>query len=145
MIHQSTGPAREGLEEIIFNMRAKLFIFVRDSYEWTPHCVGDVMLLKHKKNRKTSLVMRDEKTFKVCASHYIFPHMDLSPSAGSDQGWVWDVEADISNGDPQAVTLAIHFEDSDKANAFKDAFTNAQQDNAPLFPYLTSQGLPCWL
>ena len=51
-------------------MRAKLFKFVRESQEWKERGTGDVRLLKHKENGKTRLVMRRDKTLKVCANHY---------------------------------------------------------------------------
>lgn len=51
-------------------MRAKLFKFDRDSREWKERGTGDVRLLKHKDNGKTRLVMRRDKTLKVCANHY---------------------------------------------------------------------------
>lgn len=60
----------EELEEQVFKMRAKLFKFDRDSREWKERGTGDVRLLKHKENGKTRLVMRRDKTLKVCANHY---------------------------------------------------------------------------
>lgn len=51
-------------------MRAKLFKFDRDSREWKERGTGDVRLLKHRENGKTRLVMRRDKTLKVCANHY---------------------------------------------------------------------------
>lgn len=60
----------EEMEEQVFKMRAKLFKFVRDSNEWKERGTGDVRLLKHKENGKTRLVMRRDKTLKVCANHY---------------------------------------------------------------------------
>ena len=51
-------------------MRAKLFKFDRDSREWKERGTGDVRLLKHKENHKTRLLMRRDKTLKVCANHY---------------------------------------------------------------------------
>ena len=60
----------EEAEEQTFKMRAKLFRFVRDSSEWKERGTGDVRLLKHKENGKTRLVMRRDKTLKVCANHY---------------------------------------------------------------------------
>jgi len=60
----------EELEEQTFKMRAKLFKFDRESREWKERGTGDVRLLKHKENRKTRLVMRRDKTLKVCANHY---------------------------------------------------------------------------
>lgn len=60
----------EESEEQLFKMRAKLFKFVRESNEWKERGTGDVRLLKHKENGKTRLVMRRDKTLKVCANHY---------------------------------------------------------------------------
>ena len=60
----------EEAEEQSFKMRAKLFKFDRESKEWKERGTGDVRLLKHKENEKTRLVMRRDKTLKVCANHY---------------------------------------------------------------------------
>lgn len=60
----------EESEEQMFKMRAKLFKFDKDSKEWKERGTGEVRLLKHKENAKTRLVMRRDKTLKVCANHY---------------------------------------------------------------------------
>ncbi|KAI9720985.1 MAG: single stranded nucleic acid binding protein [Chrysothrix sp. TS-e1954] len=123
----------EEKEEQTFKMRAKLFRFDRTTTEWKERGIGDVRLLKHKENGKTRLVMRREKTLKVCANHYVVPDMKLSPNVGSDRSWVWNAAADVSEGEPEAQTLAIRFANSDFANQFKEAFLKAQQDNEKLF------------
>ncbi|KAJ5620107.1 hypothetical protein N7510_004091 [Penicillium lagena] len=123
----------EELEEQVFKMRAKLFKFDRESKEWKERGTGDVRLLKHKENQKTRLVMRRDKTLKVCANHYVVPDMKLSPNVGSDRSWVWNATADVSEGEPEAQTLAIRFANSENANLFKDAFEKAQQENEKLF------------
>lgn len=123
----------EELEEQVFKMRAKLFKFDRESREWKERGTGDVRLLKHKENGKTRLVMRRDKTLKVCANHYVVPDMKLSPNVGSDRSWVWNAAADVSEGEPEAQTLAIRFANSENANAFKEAFIKAQQENEALF------------
>jgi Ran-binding protein 1 len=94
-------------------MRAKLFKFDRESREWKERGTGDVRLLKHKENGKTRLVMRRDKTLKVCANHYVVPDMKLSPNVGSDRSWVWNAAADVSEGEPEAQTLAIRFANSE--------------------------------
>lgn len=60
----------EELEEQVFKMRAKLFKYVSDTHEWKERGTGDVRLLKHRETGKTRLVMRRDKTLKVCANHY---------------------------------------------------------------------------
>lgn len=49
--------------------RAKLFRFVSESSEWKERGTGDVRLLQHKETKKVRLVMRRDKTLKVCANH----------------------------------------------------------------------------
>ncbi|OJD11699.1 hypothetical protein AJ78_07581 [Emergomyces pasteurianus Ep9510] len=129
----------EELEEQTFKMRAKLFKFDRDSREWKERGTGDVRLLKHKENQKTRLVMRRDKTLKVCANHYIVPDMKLSPNVGSDRSWVWNAAADVSEGEPEAQTLAIRFANSENANLFKEAFEKAQEENEKLFTAAASK------
>lgn len=51
-------------------MRAKLFKFDKEGNDWKERGTGDVRLLKHKENGITRLVMRREKTLKVCANHF---------------------------------------------------------------------------
>lgn len=124
--------SNEESEEEVFKMRAKLFKFDKDSREWKERGTGDVKLLKHQENGKTRLVMRRDKTHKVCANHYIVPDMKLSPNVGSDRSWVWNTSADVSEGEPEAQTLAIRFANPENANLFKKAFITAQQENEAL-------------
>jgi Ran-binding protein 1 len=120
-------------EEQVFKMRAKLFKFDRDTREWKERGTGDVKLLEHRESHKTRLVMRRDKTLKVCANHLIAPDMELSPNVGSDRSWVWNAAADISEGEPEAQTLAIRFANSENANLFRDAFIKAQHENVKLY------------
>lgn len=50
--------------------RAKLFRFDKEAKEWKERGTGDVRLLQHKSQGKVRLVMRRDKTLKVCANHY---------------------------------------------------------------------------
>lgn len=70
-------------------------------------------LLKHKQTGKVRLVMRRDKTLKVCANHYLAPDIKLQPNVGSDRSWVYNVTADVSDGEPVAETLAIRFANSE--------------------------------
>ncbi|TFK55875.1 hypothetical protein OE88DRAFT_1692558 [Heliocybe sulcata] len=117
-------------EDVLFKMRAKLFRFATDSSEWKERGTGDVRLLQHKETKKVRLVMRRDKTLKVCANHLISSEMRLQPNIGSDRSWVWKVAADYSESPPTAETLAIRFANADNANHFKVAFEDAQKKNA---------------
>lgn len=73
--------------------------------------------------------MRRDKTHKVCANHYVTSDMSLAPNIGSDRSWVWNVAADVSDGEAKAETLAIRFANSENANLFKDKFEEVQKIN----------------
>lgn len=49
--------------------RAKLFRFFKESNEWKERGTGDVRLLQHKESKRIRLLMRRDKTLKVCANH----------------------------------------------------------------------------
>ncbi|KAJ7368026.1 RanBP1 domain-containing protein [Mycena albidolilacea] len=119
-------------EDVLFKMRAKLFRFDADAAEWKERGTGDVRLLAHKETHKVRLVMRRDKTLKVCANHVISSDMRLQPNIGSDRSWVWKVAADYSESPPTAETLAIRFANSDNAGQFKTAFEDGQKKNASL-------------
>ncbi|KZT41100.1 hypothetical protein SISSUDRAFT_1001135 [Sistotremastrum suecicum HHB10207 ss-3] len=116
-------------EDALFKMRAKLFRFETTSSEWKERGTGDVRLLQHKTTKKVRLVMRRDKTLKVCANHSITSDMRLMPNIGSDRSWVWKVAADVSEGEPTAETLAIRFANADNAQSFKSEFEKAQKIN----------------
>ncbi|WOO85640.1 Ran-specific GTPase-activating protein 1 [Vanrija pseudolonga] len=117
-------------EDVLFKMRAKLFRFAKADLEWKERGTGDVRLLARKDTKKVRLVMRRDKTLKVCANHIVSSDMTLSPNVGSDRSWVWNVAADYAEGEPSAETLAIRFANSENANLFKKAFEDAQASNA---------------
>ncbi|PAV20965.1 ran spi1 binding protein [Pyrrhoderma noxium] len=121
-------------EDVSFKMRAKLFRFDNGESQWKERGTGDVRLLKHKETKKVRLVMRRDKTLKVCANHLITADMRLQPNIGSDRSWVWKVHADYADGEPVPETLAIRFANAENAESFKEAFEDAQRGNATLIP-----------
>ena len=56
----------------VFCRRAKLFRFASESDppEWKERGIGEVRLLKHKSSKRVRLLMRRDKTHKICANHY---------------------------------------------------------------------------
>ncbi|KAJ3491458.1 hypothetical protein NLI96_g690 [Meripilus lineatus] len=117
-------------EDVLFKMRAKLFRFVSESSEWKERGTGDVRLLQHRETKKVRLVMRRDKTLKVCANHLVSADMKLQPNIGSDRSWVWKVLADYSESPPTSETLAIRFANAENAQEFKAKFEEVQAINA---------------
>ncbi len=52
--------------------RAKLFRFDfhSDPPEWKERGVGDVKFMRHKGSKNVRLIMRRDKTHKICANHF---------------------------------------------------------------------------
>jgi Ran-binding protein 1 len=115
-------------EETLFKMRAKLFRFEQESKEWKERGTGDVKFLKHKETKKVRLLMRREKTLKVCANHYILPILKLKENAGSDRSWVWTCPNDFADETPKEEVFAIRFANSENAQKFKTSFEECQAE-----------------
>jgi Ran-binding protein 1 len=114
-------------EEVLFKMRAKLFRLDPELKQWKERGTGEVKFLQHKDTRKIRLLMRREKTFKLCANHYVSPSFKLKENVGSDRSWVWRVPSDYSDEEPRDETFAIRFANSENANLFKTKFEECQQ------------------
>ncbi|XP_044538408.1 LOW QUALITY PROTEIN: ran-specific GTPase-activating protein-like [Gracilinanus agilis] len=117
-------------EEELFKMRVKLFRFAseNDLPEWKERGTGDVKLLRHKEKGTIRLLMRQDKTLKICANHYITPLMELKPNAGSDRAWVWNTHADFADESPKPELLAIRFLNAENAQKFKAKFEECKKE-----------------
>ncbi|KAM3938030.1 ran-specific GTPase-activating protein isoform 2-T2 [Leptodactylus fuscus] len=117
-------------EEELFKMRAKLFRFAseNDPPEWKERGTGDVKLLKHREKGTIRLLMRRDKTLKICANHYVTPSMELKPNAGSDRAWVWNTYADYADEAPKPELLAIRFLNAENAQKFKAKFEECRNE-----------------
>lgn len=113
-------------EHVLFKIRAKLFRFSKDLNEWKERGTGDVRLLKHNNTHKIRLLMRREKTLKICLNHYVNPTVELNENVGSDRSWVWH-GVDYADAVRDEALLAIRFRDSTNAASFKDAYDDARQ------------------
>eukprot|EP00752_Nemacystus_decipiens_P009017 g8049.t1 len=120
-------------EEVLWKMRAKLFIFGETllnkgtgQKEWVERGIGEVKFLQHKVNRFVRVLMRQEKTMKVICNHVADPRIVLKPNAGSDRSWVWNA-FDFTEGTLEEITFALRLGNSDSANEFKEQFTAAQK------------------
>jgi len=116
-------------EEELFKIRAKLYRYAHECNppEWKERGTGDVKLLKHEENLTVRLLMRRDKTIKVCANHLILPWMELKPNCGSDKAWIWKVQADYADNECKSETLAIKFSNKENAQKFESAFEKARQ------------------
>jgi len=116
-------------EDSQFTVRAKLYRFEHSDNEWKEKGTGEVKIMKHKGNGKVRVLMRRDKTLKICANHLIATDMNLRPHVGSDKAWVWHVTADYSDGAATPDLLAIRFANAENAQKFKAAFDDGRAQN----------------
>lgn len=113
----------------LLKIRAKLYRYdtSEPSGEWKERGTGELKLLQHKETHTVRVVMRRDKTLKVCANHFITPWMVLKPSKGSDKAFVYTVMVDFADEKPTSECLAIKFGTVDNANLFKEKFEEAKK------------------
>lgn len=116
-------------EEEMIKLRAKLYRYDSASKpaEWKERGTGEVKLLKHKIKNTVRVVMRRDKTYKICANHFVTPWMELKPNCGSDKAWVWSVLADYADEQLKPELLAIRFANAENATVWKEAFEKAKE------------------
>lgn len=116
-------------EEVLVKLRGKLYRYVtapNEAPEWKERGTGEVKILCNKAGH-CRILMRRDKTFKVCANHYVHPGMELKPSHGSDKAWVWSTLADFADEEPKPELLALRFGSVENAQKFKEKFEEAKK------------------
>ena len=106
-------------EDVILDMKAKLYRFNKEGNQWKERGTGTVKLLKHKENGKVRLVMRQVKTLKICANHLVVSSTKMQEHAGSDKSCVWHA-ADFADGELKEEMFAIRFGSVENCKKFKD-------------------------
>lgn len=121
-------------EDVLFQMRGKLYRWAVecDPAEWKERGTGDVKFLQHKITKKIRLLMRRDKTLKICANHFVEEYMKLTPNCGSDRAWMWNVAADFTEGEVKSEMLALKFLNSENAGKFKEQFYKSIEINKNL-------------
>ncbi|XP_071447869.1 ran-specific GTPase-activating protein-like [Hetaerina americana] len=115
-------------EDELIKLRAKLFRYDTSETppEWKERGTGEVKLLHNKEKNTVRVVMRRDKTLKICANHFVTPWMELKPNCGSDRAWVWSVSGDLTDDTPRNELLAIRFANAENAMKWKEAFEEAK-------------------
>eukprot|EP00800_Vazella_pourtalesii_P018385 TRINITY_DN5877_c2_g1_i1.p1 TRINITY_DN5877_c2_g1~~TRINITY_DN5877_c2_g1_i1.p1 ORF type:complete len:193 (-),score=50.23 TRINITY_DN5877_c2_g1_i1:146-724(-) len=120
-------------ENEILKIRAKLYRFnlpleEDESAVWKERGVGYVKLLQDKDSGKVRIVMRREKTLKLCANHFITKDMSLKELSGNERARIWYTAGDFSDGTLNPETLCLRFESTETAKEFHDKFMNVVDD-----------------
>eukprot|EP00245_Coleochaete_scutata_P014225 TRINITY_DN6000_c0_g1_i1.p1 TRINITY_DN6000_c0_g1~~TRINITY_DN6000_c0_g1_i1.p1 ORF type:complete len:232 (-),score=82.00 TRINITY_DN6000_c0_g1_i1:761-1456(-) len=112
-------------EDCLYEVKAKLYRFDKDGNQWKERGVGQVKLLEHKESKKIRLLMRQNRTLKICANHVVLPGTQLQEHAGSEKSWVWHA-TDFADGELKEELFAMRFGSIETAQKFKTAYEEAQ-------------------
>ncbi|ENN77578.1 ran-specific GTPase-activating protein isoform X1 [Dendroctonus ponderosae] len=125
-VHVSTN---EEDEVEFLKLRAKLYRFDSrsDTPEWKERGTGVLKILRHKEKSSFRVVMRRDKTLKVCANHFITPWMNLKDSVTNEKAFIYTVMADFADEEAKSECLAVKFATHDNAALFKSKFGDAQE------------------
>jgi len=118
----------EEQEQVLYKQRSACYRFDADSSSWKERGRGDVKLLQHKETQIIRVLLRQEKTLKLCMNHKVDPVLELVPNAGSDRSWTWRT-LDYSTEDGDKVTFALRFKDAETAAAFKVKWDECREQN----------------
>ncbi|CAG9559179.1 unnamed protein product [Danaus chrysippus] len=120
-------PTNEEEEEELVKIRARLYRYDVQDHEWKERGTGDIKLLRHTVNNSVRVVMRRDKTLKVCANHFITPDIRMNVHCGSDKAFNWSVFADFADETCKQEMLAIKFGNPQNAELWKTKFAEAQE------------------
>ncbi|KAK1426851.1 hypothetical protein QVD17_15531 [Tagetes erecta] len=108
-------------EDVIIDLKAKLYRFDKDGNQWKERGAGSVKFLKHKKTEKVRLVMRQSKTLKICANHFVKSTMTVQEHAGNEKSCVWHA-TDFADGELKDELFCIRFASIDNCKKFMETF-----------------------
>ncbi|XP_074583504.1 ran-binding protein 1 homolog b-like [Curcuma longa] len=109
----------EEQEDVLLDLKAKLYRFDKDGNQWKERGTGSVKLLKHQGTGKVRLVMRQAKTLKICANHLVVPSIKLQEHAGSDKSCVWHA-SDFADGELKEELFCIRFGSVENCKKFME-------------------------
>ena len=121
-----TTASGEENEDVLFEAKSKAYRFTDG--EWKERGLGPIKLLQDKDSRKIRVLMRREKTLKVCANFFVVPGTKVEEHDGSEKARVFTT-MDCSDGDirPTFVNMCVKFGSAEKAQGFQDEFEKAME------------------
>jgi len=112
-------------EKELYKMRSKVYRYFVDDEDgsmWKERGVGDVRILNNEKNATYRVLMRRDKTLKICLNHFLLPNMEIKNHATNEKALLWSTPADFADGESKPETLCIRFGKAESAVEFKAKF-----------------------
>ncbi|WZZ77418.1 hypothetical protein YC2023_097990 [Brassica napus] len=95
-------------EDAVLDLKSKLYRFDKEANQWKERGAGTVKLLKHKSTGKIRLVMRQSKTLKICANHFVTQGISVQEHVGNEKSCVWHAR-DFADGELMDELFCIRF------------------------------------
>ncbi|KAG7653375.1 Ran binding domain [Arabidopsis suecica] len=108
-------------EDAVLDLKSKLYRFDKDANQWKERGAGTVKLLKHKNTGKIRLVMRQSKTLKICANHFVKSGMSVQEHVGNEKSCVWHAR-DFADGELKDELFCIRFASIENCKTFMQKF-----------------------
>lgn len=116
----------EESENVLFEVKAKLYRFDTEKSEWKERGLGVMKILEHKESKKARLLMRREKTLKICCNQYVSRTVSMDTHPGNEKSLGWTCN-DFSDGEVKLEMLCIRFGSVEKATSFQTTYQDAQK------------------
>lgn len=108
-------------ENVLHEIKAKLYRFDGPKNEWKERGLGVMKILEHKSTGKARLLMRREKTLKICCNQAVQSGVEMQEHPGNDKSWVWTA-GDFSDGEMKQEMLCIRFGNAESKSALLHAW-----------------------
>ncbi|CAN7065417.1 unnamed protein product [Brassica rapa subsp. trilocularis] len=113
-------------EDAVLDLKSKLYRFDKEANQWKERGAGTVKLLKHKDTGKIRLVMRQSKTLKICANHFVKPGMAVQEHVGNEKSCVWHAR-DFADGELKDELFCIRFASIENCKLFMQKFNEVAE------------------
>ncbi|CDY59068.1 hypothetical protein HID58_083830 [Brassica napus] len=113
-------------EDAVLDLKSKLYRFDKEANQWKERGAGTVKLLKHKSTGKIRLVMRQSKTLKICANHFVKQGMSVQEHVGNEKSCVWHAR-DFADGELKDELFCIRFASIENCKAFMQKFNEVAE------------------
>lgn len=123
LVEVKTG---EENETVLFEHRAKLLRYVKETKEWKERGIGNMKVMVQKDDpSKVRLLMRREQVLKICCNQMLTKDMIFKKMPNTETALTWFGQ-DYSENELQLELLAIRFKTAETCKQFHDAILAAQ-------------------
>lgn len=123
LVEVKTG---EENEIILFEHRAKLLRYVKETKEWKERGIGNMkVMVKNDDPNKVRLLMRREQVLKICCNQFLAKDTKFNKMPNTETALTWFGQ-DYSENELQVEMLVIRFKTADICKQFHNAILSAQ-------------------